>query len=199
MPPAPPSARLRRLLCAIGVVTACATVRHASAQSPSVANREYVREAIDPGVGFPDSYIAAIAQTPDGYLWLGTRRGLVRFDGVNTTVYTPQNTSGLPASTINALSVDTRGALWISTDRGLAVREGNTIRRIAADQIPATTTWKVVRDRGGRVWVSGRFGVRVGDGTRFAPVPHFDRYTYGLVEDRRGRMWMGGRGVLASY
>ncbi|WP_439643308.1 two-component regulator propeller domain-containing protein [Gemmatimonas sp.] len=199
MPPALFLARLRRMLRAIGLLAACSSVRQATAQSPSVANREYVREAIDPGVGFPDSYIAAIAQTPDGYLWLGTRRGLVRFDGLNTTVYTPQNTPGLPASSINALSVDTRGSLWISTDRGLAVREGNAIRRIAADQIPATTTWKVVRDRGGRVWVSGRFGVRVGDGTRFAPVPHFDRYTYGLVEDRRGRMWMGGRGVLASY
>ncbi|WP_026849736.1 hybrid sensor histidine kinase/response regulator [Gemmatimonas phototrophica] len=169
-------------------------VAEAMARAP-----EYVREVIDPDLGLPDTYIATVAQTPDGYLWLGTRRGLVRFDGLNTTLFDPRNTPALPASTINALSVDRTGALWISTDRGLAVREGSTFRRIAADQIPAGTTWEVVRDRRGRVWVSGSFGVRVGDGTRFTAVPGFNEHIYSLIEDQRGRIWMGGRKVLASY
>lgn len=154
---------------------------------------------IDPSPRLPDTQVSAIAQTPDGYLWLGTRRGLVRFDGLGSTTYSPQTTSALRSWAINALTVDARGALWISTDRGLAVYERGTFRAIAPDQVPASTVWKVARDRAGRVWVSGSFGVRVGDGTRFAAVPRFDEYIYALAEDATGRMWFGGRQVLASY
>lgn len=195
--------RRRTLRCVgptmLALLAAC-SVRRLSAQPiESAPVREYVRETIDPDLGLPDTHIASVAQTPDGYLWLGTRRGLVRFDGLNATLFDPRNTPALPASSINALSVDGTGALWISTDRGLAVREGTAFRRIAVDQIPASTTWKVVRDRRGRVWVSGSFGVRVGDGTRFTAVPNFPEHIYALTEDRQGRLWMGGRNVLASF
>jgi signal transduction histidine kinase/ActR/RegA family two-component response regulator len=195
----------RRLAGSARLMSMLVSVAHV-AQAQPVANDgmrsrvpEYVREAIDPDLGLPDTHIASVAQTPDGYLWLGTRRGLVRFDGLNTTLFDPRTTPALPASSINALSVDATGALWISTDRGLAVREGTAFRRIAADQIPAGTTWEVLRDRRGRVWVAGSFGVRVGDGMRFTAVPRFNEHIYALVEDRRGRIWMGGRQVLASY
>ena len=169
--------------------------KHLPAQAPGA---DFVRERIEPD-GLPDTRIAAIGQTRDGYLWLGTRGGLVRFDGLSMTSFTPATERALPATTINALAADDSGALWISTDRGLAVRERGRFRRIAPDQIPAQTVWKVLRDRRGRVWVAGEFGVRVGDGTRFTAVPNFDEHIYALVEDANGRIWMGGRRVLASY
>lgn len=160
---------------------------------------EYVREDIDPDLGLPDTQVSAIAQTPDGYLWLGTRRGLVRFDGVNATSYSPPNTPALRSWAINALYADRNGSLWISTDQGLTVYESGQFRHLSPEQIPHGTVWKVLRDRQNRLWVSGSFGVRVGDGRRFTAVPNFNEYVYGVVEDRSGRMWFGGRRVLASY
>ncbi len=187
-------------------LVACAAILPSLAwaqPSPGARSRPvpgaYVRETADPVQGLPDTQISAVAQTPDGYLWLGTRRGLVRYDGLGTTMYSPQNTPALPAWGINALTADARGTLWISTDRGLAAYENGRFRKIAPDQVPATTVWKVARDKAGRVWVTGSFGVRVGDGTRFTAVPQFDEYIYTVAEDATGRMWFGGRQVLASY
>ena len=189
-----------RALLALGVGLSAA-VRALPAQStvaPGLPGA-FVRELIDQNPRRPDTHVSAIAQTPDGYLWLGTRRGLVRFDGLRSATYSPPTTPALRSWTINALVADERGALWISTDRGLTVYENGTFRAIDPDQVPASTVWKVVRDRAGRVWVSGSFGVRVGDGTRFTAVPRFNEYIYALAEDATGRMWFGGREVLASY
>lgn len=178
-----------------------AAVRGLTAQNTaaSMAPGAFVREMVDPNQRLPDTQVSTIVQTRDGYVWLGTRRGLVRYDGLGSTMYSPHNTPALQSWAINALTTDDRGALWISTDRGLTVYENGTFRAIATDQVPAATVWKVVRDRAGRVWVSGSFGVRVGDGTRFTAVPRLDDYIYALVEDATGRMWFGGRDVLASY
>jgi signal transduction histidine kinase/ligand-binding sensor domain-containing protein/ActR/RegA family two-component response regulator len=189
-----------RALFAFGVgVSAAVRALPAQADVSSMAPGAFVRELADPTQRLPDTQVSAIAQTADGYLWLGTRRGLVRYDGLGTTMYSPNTTPALRSWAINALTADARGALWISTDRGLAVYENGVFRAIPPDQVPASTVWKVARDKAGRVWVTGSFGVRVGDGRRFTAVPHFNEYIYALAEDATGRMWFGGRQVLASY
>ena len=53
--------------------------------------------------GLPQNSVAAIVQTPDGYLWLGTFGGLVRFDGVKFTVFSSVNTPALRSNRINTL------------------------------------------------------------------------------------------------
>src|SRR5438270_1754030 len=58
-----------------------------------------------PKDGLPPRDILAIAQTPDGYLWLGTRAGLVRFDGVAFKLYNSANTSGMPREMVLSLTV----------------------------------------------------------------------------------------------
>lgn len=184
---------------ALPLQLATATPLLAQAVTARPLATEYVREDIDPDLGLPDTQVSAIAQTADGYFWLGTRRGLVRFDGVNATTFSPQNTPALRSWAINALYADRNGMLWISTDQGLTVLENGQFRHLSPDQIPQGTVWKVLRDRQNRLWVSGSFGVRVGDGRRFTAVPNFNEYVYGVVEDRSGRMWFGGRRVLASY
>ena len=59
-----------------------------------------------------------MTQTPDGYLWLATEEGLVRFDGVRFTVFDKENTPPLQADNILALLVDRSGNLWIGTNGG---------------------------------------------------------------------------------
>src|SRR3954469_26015976 len=66
----------------------------------------------------PDSSITAIAQTPDGYLWVGTYNGLVRFDGIRFVTFDPATTPALAHARVRKLSVDDQGTLWINTFDG---------------------------------------------------------------------------------
>jgi signal transduction histidine kinase/ligand-binding sensor domain-containing protein len=68
--------------------------------------------------GLPNSSVTAIAQTPDGYLWVGTYNGLARFDGVRFVRFDPSDTPALPKARIRRLYVDPAGTLWINTYDG---------------------------------------------------------------------------------
>src|ERR1035437_7460903 len=68
--------------------------------------------------GLPDSSVTAIAQTPDGYLWIGTYNGLARFDGVQFVNFDPFNTPELKHARVDGLFVDAQGTLWINTRDG---------------------------------------------------------------------------------
>lgn len=72
--------------------------------------------------GLPHISVTSIAQTPDGYLWVGTFNGLARFDGVRFTIFTDHNTPALDNSAITYLHTDAQGALWIVTHTGGLVR-----------------------------------------------------------------------------
>jgi ligand-binding sensor domain-containing protein len=69
------------------------------------------------------SEVTALAQTPDGYLWIGSPHGLFRFDGAHFTRFDEDSApDALPASRVRSLLVARDGALYIGTDGGLAVR-----------------------------------------------------------------------------
>jgi ligand-binding sensor domain-containing protein/signal transduction histidine kinase len=68
--------------------------------------------------GLPQNVVIAMAQTRDGYLWLGTQQGLARFDGVHFKTFNDGNTPGLNSTTITKLFEDSRGNLWIGTQNG---------------------------------------------------------------------------------
>ncbi len=66
--------------------------------------------------GLPQSSVIAIIQTRDGYLWLGTLNGLVRFDGNSFTRFNVNNTPGLPDNRIVFLFEDSHRTLWVGTE-----------------------------------------------------------------------------------
>lgn len=70
--------------------------------------------------GFTKGTIHAIAQTPDGYLWLATEFGLFRFDGVRNVPWTPPPSEHLPSADIRRLLATRDGTVWIGTAKGLA-------------------------------------------------------------------------------
>ena len=72
--------------------------------------------------GLPDGEITAIAQTPEGYLWIGTPKGLARFDGARFRVYQPKNTPELKDASVANLLTDHAGRLWIGTADGMMLR-----------------------------------------------------------------------------
>lgn len=66
----------------------------------------------------PDSSVTALAQTQDGYLWVGTYNGLARFDGVRFVTFDPANTPALKHARVTGLFTDADGTLWIDTYDG---------------------------------------------------------------------------------
>src|SRR5579859_6065281 len=86
-----------------------------------LASTEYQFDVWRADEGLPQSTITSIVQTPDGYLWLGTQNGLVRFDGVHFTVFNANNTPAIKNDRVVQLFVDRRGALWISAEQGKLV------------------------------------------------------------------------------
>jgi len=148
--------------------------------------------------GRPQATILSILQTHDGYLWLGTQRGLVRFDGVRFT--SPDSTNGVSLQNTWARSLleDEQHNLWIGTsDAGLVrLRDGVMTRYSIAEGLPSTSTRCLVAGRRGEFWVCTANGlVRAADG-KF--VGYGASQGLSTVDIRAacvtadGRLWAGG-------
>src|SRR5260370_14025636 len=92
----------------------------AVALSPALDVSQYAHTSWKISEGFSKGVIRSMAQTPDGYLWLGTEFGLVRFDGVRAVPWQPPPDQHLPSSNIVSLLAARDGTLWIGTFQGLA-------------------------------------------------------------------------------
>ena len=108
----------RRAAVALGVILACCPC--ALALNPALDISQYAHTAWTIRDGFFDSPVQTIAQTPDGYLWLGTEFGLFRFDGVRKVAWNPPGGERLPSANVLKLLVTREGRLWIGTRAGLA-------------------------------------------------------------------------------
>jgi len=98
----------------------------ANASAAELPDGSYIVDAWGMEDGLPQSSVISVIQTRDGYLWLGTLNGLVRFDGNHFTVFDENNTPGLDSDRIIYLFEDSHTNLWIGTDtKGVGlVRDG---------------------------------------------------------------------------
>ena len=121
--------------------------------------------------GLPQGSVRAVAQTADGYLWLATLDGLVRFDGVRMTVVTSADAPQLPSNRLTALLVDREDTLWIGTeDAGIVRRSGATYRVYGgASGVPAGQVSAIVADRDERIWAAAGSSWVVLEGDRWVP------------------------------
>lgn len=110
--------------------------------------------------GLPQNSVQAIAQTADGYLWLGTKGGLVRFDGVRFTTY--GLASGLKALDVVDLLADGQGGLWIGTFGGgmSRLRSGRISTLTMADGLAHNSALVLAVAEPGAVWVGGSGGLQ---------------------------------------
>src|SRR5262245_24582973 len=92
----------------------------AFALDPALDVNQYAHTSWKIRDGFPKGAIRSIAQTPDGYLWLGTEFGLRRFDGVRSVPWQPPPDQHLSSNNIFSLLATRDGTLWIGTSKGLA-------------------------------------------------------------------------------
>ena len=104
--------------------------------------------------GLPDGSVTVIQQTQDGYLWVGTAAGLVRFDGLKfTDAALPKDGLNKPAA-ITALCEDSSGFLWIGTeDQGLfSWKDGRWQHFGTAEGLLDQNVTSLTLDAAGRLW-----------------------------------------------
>ncbi len=128
--------------------------RSGSALDPNKAITQYHQDAWTERDGLPQGTVQAMTQTRDGYLWIGTRDGLARFDGVTFTVFRAAITEGLLANDIRALSEDRAGRLWIGTFNGglSCYAEGKFRVYTAGEGLPGRGVLEILEARNGVVW-----------------------------------------------
>src|SRR5262249_47208465 len=156
------------------------------------------------GDGLPHRNILSIIQASDGYLWMTTSDGLVRFDGVRFTVYNTANTKGLKSNRFSELTEGSDGCLWIGTGDAIGLiryYEGIFTTYTTADGLPdnficgihAEPEGDLILTPAGAVrWREGRFVADdiTGFATPFLAPPHFDN---------TGAVWMQEKNGLHRY
>jgi signal transduction histidine kinase/ligand-binding sensor domain-containing protein len=142
------------------------------------------------------SQITALAQTEDGYLWIGSGRGLFRFDGVRFEEYKPQPGVKLPSYSIFALMPTPDGGLWIAfSPNGLAfLKNGSLTVFTRKNELPDSPIHCFARDQEGRIWAGTEAGLVLRQGTRWIDIGRrwnlpreMIRY---LLVDREGTLWV---------
>ena len=187
---------------ALSLLLLCPSAR---ALDPSLDVSQYAHTVWKMRDGFTRGTIWAIAQTPDGYLWLGTEFGLYRFDGVRAVPWQPPTGQDLPSPVVYNLLVARDGALWIGTMNGVASWKGGKLTRYP--EIDGQMIWALREDREGTMWSGGVIGTFPGPETLCA-IGRSGVRCYGkdgslgrgmvesVYEDRKGDLWAAtGTGI----
>ena len=150
--------------------------------------------------GLPANGVKAIAQTRDGYLWLGTAQGLVRFDGVEFKLAEMPKSPSFWSANVTCLASSQNGGLWF----GL-YRNAFGFYNDDASSYLGRRTWGgrdlnvqyLLESKDGALWIaSERMAARLTDGTNFTAIlgsTNEDNYCHVtcLLQDSRGRIWLG--------
>lgn len=193
------SRRWAGLLVSVSLLAPALTLR--------AENRGWLSRDWQSDDGLPNNVVSGLAQTADGYLWLGTPTGLARFDGVRFEAFS--STNFVESSHRGILTMIRRrdGGLCLAMDRGaIVVLNGEKTRvflphRDLPDQVP----YSLAEDANGALWIGYRDGIvsRIENGivTTFgaaAGLPR-TRVPCGLASDGGGRIWFGKAGQLGWF
>ncbi len=164
----------------------------AAALEPSTPLANFGRQAWAMENGLPQNTVQALAQTKDGFLWLGTEAGLVRFDGIEFETYDRSSTPALPGSDIRCLLVARDGALWIGTNAGLVQWKDGAVRTFTTqDGLPGNGIRALEETPNGQLLVSTGVGPAELSGERFVGVTVDES-----LAGRAHRPWVGLKATL---
>ena len=178
------------VICLLGGLCPCAF-----GLNPSLEINQYVHKAWTIREGFFKSKALSIAQTPDGYLWVGTDSGLVRFDGVRTVEWQPPAGEHIPSSFIRSLLAGRDGTLWIGTNRGLVSWKAGRLTHYPS--LAGRDIQPLYEDREGTVWAGlpkrpslSVCAIRSGNSECSLEEEKFGLIPGAIYEDSRGNLWV---------
>jgi ligand-binding sensor domain-containing protein/serine phosphatase RsbU (regulator of sigma subunit) len=172
----------------------------AHALDPATPVAAYIHDIWRSKDGLPQDTVQAIAQTRDGYLWLGTLEGLARFDGVRFTTFDTGNTPELRHNVVLALQAGRDGELWIGTYGGGAYRyhDGVFKRFSMTDGLPSDFVRAVYPSPAGPVWIGTTGGLAKLEGGVLTALTTRDGLpsdrVMSILEDHEGSLWVGTSG-----
>jgi signal transduction histidine kinase/ligand-binding sensor domain-containing protein/CheY-like chemotaxis protein len=167
----------------------------ALALSPDKALSQYVMDDWQSGHGaLPQNTVLSMTQTGDGYLWLGTHHGLIRFDGARFVMFNQRNTPEFKGNSVEALHVDRFGVMWVATAAGALRFEHGKFHALENSELFADNpVWAIAEDHDGGVWLGAETGLfRYVDGkTRKFVLTETEQSepVRALRADRDGAIW----------
>lgn len=181
---------------AVTIVLACLFCQHGFGLNPAKDLRQYVLRTWTSEQGLPQNSIRPMLQTRDGFLWIGTRGGLARFDGSSFVIYKANTSDSIPNDSVTGLAEDRDGSLWISTASGLTrYRSGHFHNYSSRDGLPDSSIWRIAADPAGGVWAVTRGSDLFHfDGTSMrqypSPIVQRPEEVNALLEDKLGTLWI---------
>ncbi len=148
----------------------------------------------------PDPFVRAIAETEDGALWFGSRKGALSWKGGRARVY--DGSDGMPDEHVMSMLATPDGSLYLGFLKGgMARYDGRRFHVWSADDgLAADRVYALTRDGQGRIWAATEGGVSVIDGERISSyrdeLPGLE--VYDALQDRKGVMWFAASEGLAS-
>ncbi|HEX4945922.1 MAG TPA: two-component regulator propeller domain-containing protein [Blastocatellia bacterium] len=151
--------------------------------------------------GLPQNTVQTLWQTRDGYLWIGTKDGLARFDGIRFTIFDKHNTPQILHNQMRNLYEDREGRLWIATPGGLLLFERGTFTSFTTkDGLASNNVWSVFQDRSGNIWVATVNGLNQWRDGRFTTQQGLTNNSIEVIrEDKDGALWIGTEGGLNRF
>ena len=149
------------------------------------------------------SQITALAQTADGFLWIGSHQGLFLFDGVKFAEFKPNAGVELPSHSIYSLMGTPDGGLWIVFEpTGLGYSKNGSLTVFTRPgELPDSPVHCLARDQEGRIWGGTENGLALREGNRWVPIGgewnlprEMIRY---LLVDRDDTVWVATVKVVA--
>jgi signal transduction histidine kinase/ligand-binding sensor domain-containing protein len=150
------------------------------------------------------SQVSAMVQAADGHLWIGSARGLYRFDGIAFERFQPAGEQGLPSYNVYALAAMPDSGLWISfRPSGLGLLKHGAFRSFTQpDEIPDGPVFALAGDQDGRIWAATLSGLELREGdswSRIGPAWGIPRERiWNLLVDRAGTLWVATADRLYS-
>ncbi len=152
---------------------------------PTKSIKQYTHEAWTSETTLPQSSVQTILQSKDGYLWLGTQEGLVRFDGVNFVQ--------LNSEDISSLCEDREGRLWMATYNGvMSFHKGKFQQYTTNNGLGNNRCNSISIDSAGALWVATNAGASMMKEGKFTTFTTKD----GLPSDRTTSVATTGGGVI---
>ena len=141
--------------------------------------------------------VRALAQTTDGYLWLGTATGLFRYDGIQFQAYKPQSGQAFPQRNVVSLFATPDGGLWVGYWFGgvSLIKNGTVTDYGKPDGLPSSAVLAFARDRQGVIWIAaGKDGLARLEGSRWKKIGTdmgFSGQANTVFVNRAGTVWVG--------
>jgi ligand-binding sensor domain-containing protein/signal transduction histidine kinase len=167
----------RFFYCSVCVLVLVCFVAQMYAIDPRRSISQYMLETWGSEKGFPGGSVSAIAQTPDGYLWIGTDRGLIRFDGLNFRLVKNASPAAYPIGPVQGLESDAQGNLWILLQSTNILRYRDGKFELGRDQAQFGVTAIGTRQNGATLFSSLAYGILSYKDGKFAVPPGWSEMT----------------------